>query len=152
MDFYDQEHLVDEGAAVRRLSVYGVHLTKDKVLLIQDPRSLRWELPGGGRDPGETLRRALAREMMEETGLTLHGRPKLLTQWIELYYDIPTQQAWRTERKFYLVPAVSGELLVDGNGDDSAMARLIPLNTMSSLKIAPRIREVIELTCYEREC
>ena len=38
----------------------------------------RWELPGGRIEPGEPIFQALAREIKEETGLTMKGEPKIL--------------------------------------------------------------------------
>ncbi len=38
----------------------------------------KWDIPGGRIDPGTTLLENLAREMAEETGLTLSGTPKLI--------------------------------------------------------------------------
>ncbi len=37
-----------------------------------------WDIPGGRIDPSEKLTEALAREILEETGLILTGTPKLL--------------------------------------------------------------------------
>jgi 8-oxo-dGTP diphosphatase len=38
----------------------------------------KWDMPGGRINPGTTLMENLAREVMEETGLTMSGVPKLV--------------------------------------------------------------------------
>lgn len=46
----------------------------DALLLVRRgkaPRLGEWSLPGGGVEPGETLREALSREVAEETGLSI---------------------------------------------------------------------------------
>ena len=52
----------------------------DKVLLArrgQPPGQGRWSLPGGTVELGETLHQAVAREVMEETGLAVQAGPLL---------------------------------------------------------------------------
>jgi 8-oxo-dGTP diphosphatase len=59
----------------RPWSGVGVVVWKgDHVLLIQrgkEPRRGEWSIPGGSHDLGETIREAAAREVMEETGITI---------------------------------------------------------------------------------
>ncbi|HBT92364.1 MAG: ADP-ribose pyrophosphatase [Parcubacteria group bacterium GW2011_GWD2_43_10] len=38
----------------------------------------KWDIPGGRIDAGEPIFQALAREIKEETGLTMKGEPKIL--------------------------------------------------------------------------
>ncbi|SRR6266568_3185732 len=146
-DFYGKAHQVDANSLIDRLSAYGVYIASGKVLLIQDPRSHRWELPGGGVERGETIRQGLVREFIEETGITPKGKFKLVTQWTEYYFDVPTNQAWRSERKFYLVPAIAdgAHLLSRGNGEDSAIAKLFPLDDLRVLHATEYIRKVVEI-------
>jgi len=56
-----------------RIRVTGVVIEDGRILLLnQDTDSGRsWSLPGGKLDEGETLARALVREMKEETGLDI---------------------------------------------------------------------------------
>jgi len=53
-----------------------------RVFLIKHSYVSGWHLPGGGVEPGETLREALARELMEEGNIELTGQPPLYA----LYY------------------------------------------------------------------
>ncbi len=46
---------------------------------------LRWEVPGGKVEPGESARRALARELREELGIEV--RPRRLLMRLEHRYD-----------------------------------------------------------------
>ena len=52
------------------ISIKGVLIHQDRVLLLLNGRG-EWDLPGGRPDPGEDHRTALAREVREETGLTV---------------------------------------------------------------------------------
>jgi 8-oxo-dGTP diphosphatase len=65
-----------------RVSVLGLILDAGDVLLIHQmdpPESDRWDLPGGGLEPHETLMQGLAREIQEETSLIDFQVKELLT-------------------------------------------------------------------------
>jgi ADP-ribose pyrophosphatase YjhB (NUDIX family) len=59
------------------LGVRGVLIDGDKVFLIRHTYLPGWQLPGGGVEPGESTERSVEREMLEETGYRLTGRPRL---------------------------------------------------------------------------
>lgn len=146
-DFYDKVHLVDPRDLVDRLSVYGVYIAENKVLLIQDLRSLRWELPGGGVEKDETVRQALIREFAEETGVEPKGRLTLVTEWVEHYFDVPTRQAWLSKRKFFYVKKIAQEanILKLGNRDDSSSAKFVSIDKLAVLHISSPIKKVISM-------
>lgn len=55
-----------------RISVLGLFVKSDFVLMIHKingPEPDRWDLPGGGLQPGEPIEQALQREIQEETGI-----------------------------------------------------------------------------------
>lgn len=62
------------------LGVRGVAIDGDgRVLLVKHTYLHGWWLPGGGIERGQTAEAALTREMREETGLIVEGRPLLVS-------------------------------------------------------------------------
>lgn len=62
--------------------VNGVVILDDQVLLVKNkhldgPDNEYWSLPGGGVEEGESLKQALEREMLEETGVKSKVGPLL---------------------------------------------------------------------------
>jgi 8-oxo-dGTP diphosphatase len=145
-DIHGKPHKVDATELIDRLSVYGVCIIAGKVLLIQDPRTMRWELPGGGVEKHETIRQGLVREFKEETNVT-PGPATFLTEWQENFYDLTSHQAWRAQRKFYLITTIDhpAHLLQTSNGDDSNKAAFLPLDELSGLQLSDAARRVIAL-------
>jgi 8-oxo-dGTP pyrophosphatase MutT (NUDIX family) len=142
-DFLGKKHQVDEKDLINHTSVYGVCVVDGKILLIQDPRNMRWELPGGGLEKGETDRQGLEREFKEETSAT-PGPSTFLTEWQEYFYDLDHQRALRSQRKFYLVEGVDhpDDLRQTSNGDDSHKAEFLPMNELSDYSISDAAKRV----------
>ena len=64
----------------KTLGVRGIAVDAGgRVLLVQHTYLHGWWLPGGGVDRGETVEQAVIREMREETGLIVAGRPRLVS-------------------------------------------------------------------------
>ncbi len=104
-----------------RVTVDAVVLNgRGEVLLIErrnDPPG--WALPGGFVDAGETLERAAARELEEETGL----RAESLTQF-HTYSDPHRDPRHPTVSTIFLVRAAGRPVA----GDDAGRAEFFPLD------------------------
>lgn len=73
--------------AIKRRMTLGARaalVDGDRVFLIKHTYLPGWQFPGGGIEPGETAEESVMREVFEETGYRVAGRPLLLG----LYHNI----------------------------------------------------------------
>lgn len=119
---------VRAGAIVRR---------GDGVLLVKHvkPGRAYWLLPGGGVEFGESLAEALAREVLEETGLEVAVGPLVLVN-----DTIAPDGSRHVVNLSFLAEATGGELAV---GDDPVIqdAAWMPIERIMDVVLHPDIRE-----------
>ena len=97
------------------------------------PAGGRWAVPGGRIEFGETAAEAVVREVAEETGLVAVCGP--LLGWGELLDDDHHYVILDFE-----VTILSGELAA---GDDAAEAAWVPLDRVTSLRLADGVAELL---------
>lgn len=131
--------------AAQRVGAYAVVVDRQRVLMAHYPRGDIWGLPGGGIDPDETPAEALARELMEETGLTVGDvtlvaliSDRVLTR--HRGYDMD----YHTVRFVYRASVPDGAepqvLEVDGSTDESCW---VPLADVPGLRLARYFESVL---------
>jgi 8-oxo-dGTP pyrophosphatase MutT (NUDIX family) len=89
-----------QGAIVRPAERGGAEVLLIRHVHIEDGRSY-WLLPGGGLESGETPEQCVAREMLEETGLTVRVE--------RLLFDVPSAGHWYDREHTYLCTPLAGE-------------------------------------------
>ena len=93
---------VSAGGVIVRQSAQGL-----EVALVGRGRPLRWGLPKGGLELGETVERAAVREAQEETGLRVH----LLQPLGDIQYWFATRAVRHHKTvHYFLMQAVGGDL------------------------------------------
>ncbi len=91
-----------------RVAVGGVVIKEDRVLLVRrgkPPSEGEWAIPGGSVELGEALQEAVAREILEETGISIRvGEP------VHLFDDVRRDDMGRV-RFHYVILDFAGEFL-----------------------------------------
>jgi len=95
---------------VFRPAVYGIVRNDGRILLVNNRRTGKLYLPGGGVELGERLQVALKREVKEETGVDIAVGAFLGFKETFFYYD-PLDEAFHSLLFFYDCTPLTYELL-----------------------------------------
>ena len=98
-------------------------------------RSVEWTPPGGVIDRGESIREGLAREVFEETGLTVAA-------WADLRYSVVVeapQLGWRLRVEAWETVEVTGDIVVaDPDGIVEEVRQVAGVEALTLLATSPQ--------------
>jgi len=143
---------VSDYLEVQRVAAYGLVVVSEEVLLtrLSEVTSApgRWTLPGGGIDPGEHPRDAVARELYEETGLT--GRAVTLLgvdsfSTVRALADDVTERYHAIRVLYRVEVAATQPLQVLDVGGSTDEARWHPLTAVDDVPLVPVARWALTL-------
>jgi 8-oxo-dGTP diphosphatase len=124
------------------VGVGAVVLDGDRVLLVKrghPPLKGEWSLPGGTVELGEPLEAAVAREVLEETGLDVSVGPV-----VEVFDRVDRAPDGRIEYHFVIVDyacTVQGGFIA--RGSDAEDARWVPIRELPAYRLTTKASAVI---------
>lgn len=124
------------------VAVGAVILDHDRVLLVQrghEPSMGAWSLPGGAVELGETLDAALAREVLEETGLSVEVGP-VLEVVDRVQFDADGRVGYHYVIIDYLCRPFSGTAVC---GSDAAAVRWVRVADLRGLAATEKVIAVV---------
>ena len=130
------------GGVHPKVGVGAVLIHEGKVLLIRrgkDPLRGRWVVPGGTVEAGETLEQALAREVLEETGLVVRPGEVMLV------FDRILRQGERLDYHYvivdYLCDYVEGMARA---GSDAEAVAMVSQDELAAYDLPDKALEVVQ--------
>ena len=126
-----------------RVGVGAVVCKEDAILLIQrarPPQQGLWAIPGGKVEPGEGLRAAAEREILEETSVQVRAG-ELAWQFEHIERDEQGQLRFHYVILDFFAEYVAGEPQA---GDDASQARWVGFDELGELALHPETRRLVE--------
>jgi len=117
-----------------RVSVKAIITDEDGCVLLLRENDGSWELPGGGLEQGEDPKTALAREVAEETGLSVDW----MSEQPKAFWTIRKEVGSPTLKWFAFVAyeaKVSGTFRPDPSGEEALEAKYFTASEAKTLKL-----------------
>jgi mutator protein MutT len=124
------------------VGVGAIIIEQGRVVLVKrghPPLEGKWSIPGGLLEVGETLRTAVVREALEETGLTIEPG-ELLGVFERVLPDEQGRFRYHYVLIDFLCRRISGELLA---GDDADEVGWFRQDELAELQLARETEEVV---------
>jgi 8-oxo-dGTP diphosphatase len=128
------------------VGVGAVVVDEGRVLLVRrgrEPLKGQWSLPGGLLELGESLTAGVAREVFEETGLTVE--PIELIELLDRIHHLDERVRYHYVIADYLCRATGGTLGAASDADDVRWVERAEWNSHGALKLDPVTVRIIEL-------
>jgi 8-oxo-dGTP diphosphatase len=128
------------------VGVGAVVVDEQRVLLVRrgrEPLKGHWSLPGGLLELGEPLTAGVAREVLEETGLTVE--PIELIELLDRIHHHDERVRYHYVIADYLCRVTGGTLAAASDADDVRWAERAEWNGNHQLKLDPVTVRIIEL-------
>lgn len=134
-----------------RLSSRAIVIKDNHILLNEFNNGEYYNIPGGGVEKDETLRDAVAREVLEESGLTVNVKEMLY-----IYEYNPIRDGFRFGPRGGLshvfrceidcTKEISTDIILDQDPSGRSICtgcKWIPINKLNSIKLVPNINDII---------
>jgi ADP-ribose pyrophosphatase len=125
------------------VAVGAIVFKNNKVLLVRrgkPPAEDLWAIPGGRVEIGETLRQAVEREILEETGVAIRALEPVYT------FDVIDRDADGRARFHYVIVDLTADY-IGGKpraGDDASAARWVSSEELASMKVSSATRQLLK--------
>ncbi len=104
---------------------------------LTDYMPLKWDVPGGTVDPGETLEQTVIREIFEETQIEIS-----IGKLLHVYTNLSQLPQRQTCQAIFLCKYISGEIILNPEEHDKYM--WIPKEDFAGLDAIAFLRDLIE--------
>ena len=132
------------------VGVGAVVFKTDQILMIRrskEPKKGQWSLPGGAQHLGETVKEAISREVLEETGITIQIAELIdVVDFIE-WDEGRSKPAYQYTLIDYAAEYVSGELQANS---DASEARYFNIEDILALPLWDETKRVIKQAAKQR--